>query len=368
MRILQIIHDRERGGVQKLAGMIEDGLGSHRFAVETAYLYPRPDLPLSAKLVYTLRMARHIWRGGFDTLVAYQSTASILVGMIGRLSGCPLRVVHQTCTPGETPRLLRALDKLAGTLGLYSANVINSAATWAEFACYPARYRRSMILIEHGLDAPTPKASRESTRRRFGLPSSHPILLNVGRFAAQKNQDMLIRALACLPQAHLVLAGAGGKGDSFHALAVTLGVDHRLHMLGALPADDIADLYAAANLFVFPSTWETFGLAAVEAGMAGMPMVVADLAVLREVLHADGAEAVAFVAPDDVEGWISAIARALRTPAPAPRVGSPLARALVAKYSRHRMIESYLSLFEAQRQIERGRLHELQPAAEKVQP
>jgi len=368
MRILQIIHDHERGGVQKLAGMIEHGLGAHRFAVETAYLYPRADLPFYAKLVHTARMARHIWRGGFDTLIAYQSTASILVGIVGWLSGCRLRVVHQTCTPNEMPRPLRVLDKLAGTLGLYSANIVNSAATWAEFARYPARYRRALILIEHGLDAPAATASREATRRRLGLPQSQPLLLNVGRLTAQKNQDVLIRALACLPQAHLVLAGAGAKDDTFHALAVTLGVDDRLHRLGALPADDIADLYAAADLFVFPSTWETFGLAAVEAGMAGLPMVVADLPVLREVLRADGSEPVAFVAPDDVEGWISAIGRALTQAAPAPRGAAAFARALAAKYSRQRMIESYLSLFEAHRRIERRELHELQPAAEKVQP
>ena len=368
MRVLQIIHDHERGGVQNLAGMIEDGLRSHRFAVETAYLYPRPDLPLYAKLVYTLRLARQIWRGGFDTLIAYQSTASILVGIVGWLSGCRLRLVHQTCPPSQTPRPLRALDQLAGALGLYSANIINSAATWAEFARYPARYRRSMIMIEHGLDAPVPTASREATRRRLGLPLSHPILLNVGRLTAQKNQDVLIRALACLPQAHLVLAGAGGKDEAFHALAATLGVDDRLHRLGALPPGEIADLYAAADLFVFPSIWETFGLAAVEAGMAGLPMVVADLPVLREVLRADGAEPVAFVAPDDVEGWISAIGRALATAAPASRGASAFARALSAKYSRQRMIESYLSLFEAQRRVERNELHELQPAAEKVRP
>ena len=78
---------------------------------------------------------------------------------------------------------------------------------------------------------------------------------------------------------------------------MTLGVDDRLHMLGALSANDIADLYAAADVFVFPSIWETFGLAAVEAGMAGMPMVVADLPVLHEVLRADGCEPVAFVTP-----------------------------------------------------------------------
>ena len=367
MRILQIIHDRERGGVQKLAGMVEDGLSSHRFAVATAYLYPCAGRPFYAKLVEALRMARHIWRGGFDTLIAYQSTAAILVGVAGWLSGCRLRVVHQTCTPSATPRLLRALDKLAGTLGLYSANIVNSRATWAEFARYPARYRRSMILIEHGLDAPAPKADRHATRRRFGLPPSPPLLLSVGRLTAQKNQDVLIRALACLPQAHLVLAGAGPKDDSFHALAVTLGVDDRLHRLGALPSGDVADLYAAADLFVFPSIWETFGLAAVEAAMAGLPLVVADLAVLREVLRGDGSEPVAFVAPDNVEGWISAIGRALAAPAPASRGAMAFARALAAKYSRQRMIESYLSLFEAHRRIERSELHELEPAAEKVQ-
>ena len=367
MRILQILHDDERGGVQKLAGAIGSGLSPHRYAVETAYLYPRAGASAFTKFVYALRMVRTIWRGNFDTLIAYQSTASILVGVVGSLSGCRLCVVHQTCMPAETPRLLRLMDMVTGALGLYSANIINSAATWAQFARYPARYRRSMILIEHGLDAPAPTQSRDTVRRRFNLPSSRPILLNVGRFVAQKNQDVLIRALACLPQAHLVLAGAGPQQGTFHTLAVTLGVDDRLHMLGALPADDIADLYATADLFVFPSTWETFGLAAVEAAMAGLPMVVSDLAVLHEVLRADGAEPVAFVAAADVEGWISSVGKALAAK-PAPQLLAAFARAIARKYSRQRMMESYLSLFEAHWRLPQAELAGLQPAAEKVQP
>ena len=367
MRILQIIHDDQRGGVQKLAAMIEDGISPHRFAVETAYLYPRAGLPMLGKLVCVLHIARRIWRGRFDALIAYQSTASVLVGIIGWLGGCRLRVVHQTCTPAEMPRPLRLLDKVAGSLGLYSANIVNSAATWSEFARYPARYRQSMILIEHGLDAPAPTRNREAARRLFNLPAAAPIILNVGRLTAQKNQDVLIRALACLPQAHLVLAGAGPKDDAFHALAVTLGVDDRLHLTGALPPDDIADLYAAADLFVFPSIWETFGLAAAEAALVGMPMVVADLPVLHEVLRADGTEPVAFVAPNDVEGWISAIGRALGAP-PAARVGAAFARAIGRKYSRQRMVESYLSLFEAYARPDRRELAGLHPAAEEVRP
>lgn len=363
MRIVQIIHDGERGGVPTLARMIEDGLACQQFRVETEYLYPRAGISLFAKLACVARMARSIWRGGFDALIAYQSTASILVGVVGFFAGCRLRVVHQTCMPKEMPMLLRLMDMVAGTLGLYSANIINSASTWAEFANYPARYRRSMILIEHGIDAPVPQDRREATRRRFGLPQARPLLLNVGRITRQKNQDVLIRVLACLPQAHLVLAGAGPKDDEFGELAVTLGVAPRLHRLGGLPPHDIAELYAACDLFVFPSIWETFGLAAAEAAMAGMPMVVADLPVLREVLHANRAAPVAFVASHDVEGWIAAVRHALEAP-PAPQTLVNFASALSRKYSRQRMIESYLSLFEAHRQSHRRDVPGLQPAPE----
>jgi glycosyltransferase involved in cell wall biosynthesis len=366
MRILQILHDRERGGVEKLASLIEAGLSPHGATFETVYMYPGLGLSQFAKLARILGMIRRIWRGDYDALLAYQSTASILVGAVGWLAGCRLRIVHQTCMPSETPRLVRWLDRLVGTLGLYSTNILNSAATWAEFADYPARYRRSTVLIEHGLDAPAPKHAREATRRQFALPMSQPILLNVGRLAAQKNQDILIRALACLPQAHLVIAGGGLEKDSFHALAVTLGVEDRVHMLGALPASDIADLYAAADLFVFPSTWETFGLAAVEAAMVGMPMVVADLPVLREVLRTDGSEPVAFVMPHDTEGWISRIAEALAKPASASSVAA-FARAIGRKYSLQRMTESYRSLFEARRKAAPAQLSDWPVTAEKAQ-
>src|SRR5271169_2818762 len=215
MRILQVIHDRERGGVQTLAAMIGQALIQQRVTMETAYLYPCASTPAFAKLAYALRMARTIWRGGYDTLIAYQSTASILVGVVGALAGCRLRVVHQTCTPTEMPLLLRLMDRLAGTLGFYSTTIINRAATWVAFARYPARYRRAMILIEHGRDVPVATYSREETRAHFGLPASAPVLLNVGRLAARKNQDTLIRALACLPQAYLVIAGDGPQREAF---------------------------------------------------------------------------------------------------------------------------------------------------------
>jgi glycosyltransferase involved in cell wall biosynthesis len=348
MRVLQVLHDDERGGVQMLAGLIEAGLSSHRLEFETAYLYPRPALPVFTKLARVFTMMRRIWRGDFDALVAYQSTASILVGFVGWLRGCRLRIVHQTCTPAETAAPLRLLDRLAGTLGLYTVNVANSAATEAAFASYPARYRRAMVLIEHGIDAPAPARPRGEVRRRFGLPADRPLMLNVGRLVEQKNQDVLIAALARVPQVHLALAGGGQKHDVYQALAASLGVADRVHILGPLPSNDIADLYAAADLFVFPSTWETFGLAAVEAAMVGMPLVVSNLPVLREVLQIDAAQPVAFVDPHDVDGWRAAILGVLAAPASSAIIAG-FSRAMRHKYSRQRMIDEYLSLFDQRR-------------------
>jgi glycosyltransferase involved in cell wall biosynthesis len=353
MRILQVLNDQECGGVQVLADMIEQGLMPHHVAFETTYLFRRPGMPVLAKLTGAWRAARRIWRGDFDALIAYQAASSILVGAVGRLSGCRLRIVHQTCTPTDTAPLIRWLDRLIGALGLYSANIANSAATWAAFAAYPASYRRAMIMIEHGLDAPAPRRHREEARRRFNLPPSRRLLLNVGRLMAQKNQELLIRVLANLPDVDLVLAGGGLKAEAYQALAVALGVRDRLHILGALPPGDIADLYLAADLFVFPSTWETFGIAAVEAAMVGTPMVVADLPALREVLSADEDTPVVFVPPYDIDGWTSAIRAALAAPPPA-QVAAIFARTIRRKYSRQRMIGSYLSLLEAKAQGGRG--------------
>jgi glycosyltransferase involved in cell wall biosynthesis len=251
--------------------------------------------------------------------------------------------VHQTCTPGATALPVRLADKLVGTIGLYTANIANTVATRAEFSRYPAAYREALSLIEHGLDPPVPARAADDTRRRFALPQDAPLLLNVGRLVRQKNQDVLIRALARVPGARLAVAGGGANAEAYRALAASLGIADRLHLLGAVTSQDIADLYAAADLFVFPSTWETFGLAAVEAAMVGTPMVVADLAVLREVLSTEVAYPLTFVDPHDVDGWARAIRAALED-LPARDLRAQFARAIAFKYSRRRMIEGYVRL------------------------
>jgi glycosyltransferase involved in cell wall biosynthesis len=338
MRVLQIVHGSEAGGVKTLSEIIRDGLESRGVAVETAVMFPASDAGSFAKLAGAWRMARRILTGRDDAIIAYQPTASILTGFAGWIARCPRRIVHQTALPGEIKAPMHWLDRIVGTLGLYTTNVTNSRATAAAFARYPARYRGGMTMIEHGVPAPQPRHSRAATLARFGIPDDRRILLNTGRLTEQKNQGVLIGALAHVPSARLVIAGDGPSRGEYVAIAQQLGVTNRLHLLGDVTRDDVADLLAAADFFVFPSTWETFGLSAVEAVMAGLPIVASDLPVLREVLSNESGAAAAFVAPNDVAGWARAISAARVDTAPA------IAAAIAQRYSVARMIDAYAGL------------------------
>lgn len=357
MRVLQIIHQDQTGGVKTLAEIIGDGLAGRGVTVETVVLFPAP--ALAAKVAGTLRVAWRVLTGRHDAVIAYQASASLLTGIVGWLARCPLRIVHQTALPAEVKAPMRLLDRIVGTLGFYSVNVANSRATAAAFARYPARYRRSMVMIEHGVAAPKPARGRAATLAAFGIPAGR-ILLNVGRLVDQKNQGVLIRALARVPSIRLVIAGDGPERPDYTALAAELGVTHRLHLLGDVTRADVADLLAAADLFVFPSTWETFGLAAVEAALVGMPIVAADLPVLREVLSADGGAAAAFVAPFDTEGWVDAINSSMQA-AHAPRTA--IVNAVAQRYSVAGMVDAYAALLEHE-----ARRHSGDPALKRMQP
>jgi glycosyltransferase involved in cell wall biosynthesis len=353
MRILQIIHQDQAGGVKTLAELIGDGLAGRGVAVETAALFPAAGM--RSKIIGTLRVAGRILTGRYDAVIAYQPSASILTGIVGWFARCPRRIVHQTALPDEIKGAMRALDRIVGTLGLYTVNVVNSQATAAAYAGYPARYRRSLVMIEHGVAAQTATRGRAATLAAFGIPSGR-ILLNVGRLTAQKNQGVLIRALARVPSARLVIAGDGPERPDYTELAAQLGVTDRLHMLGDVTRADVADLLAAADLFVFPSTWETFGLAAVEAAIVRVPILAADLPVLREVLSAQGGTAATFVSPFDSEAWASAIQANAAHSAARPAVVNAIAQ----RYSVARMVDAYAALLE--REARSGRaLAQLEP-------
>jgi glycosyltransferase involved in cell wall biosynthesis len=342
-RVLQIIHSAEPGGVQTIAAEIGAGLSGANHLVSTRYLFPHLSAGKIAKMRGLLATAWHILRTRPDVIISYQSTASVLAGVMGGFARCPTRIIHQTALPTEVKPALRRLDRWAGAAGLYTANVVNCATTEAAFAAYPARYRQGLVRIDHGVAPPRPHFGRAETLARYAIPDDGPILLNVGRLTVQKNQKTLLAALPHLPKCHLVIAGGGPLEAQTRQLAADLGVGDRVHLLGDLAREIVPDLYGAADIFVFPSVWETFGLAAVEAALAGLPVVASDLPVLREVLRADETHLARFAPPSDAEAWRSAIAAALSDCGSGTSADADRAR-LQADYAPSRMIAAYRDL------------------------
>lgn len=343
MRVLQILNSPDPGGVLALANEIGSGLQQHGLKVETIFLASRPDPSTLTKLWGAIKASRQLVLGGYDAVIAYQSGASITVGVAGLLAPRTQRIVHQTVIPAATAATARFLDRIAGSIGLYPTNVVNTVFTRDQFSGYPKAYRRRLLLIEHGVPQPLLRQSRAATLKQHNIPDDGRIILNTARLVEQKNQEVIIRALASVPDARLVIAGEGGLRPVYEQLARSLGVGDRLHLLGALDHGDALQLYGAADLFVFPSIHETFGISAVEAVILGLPTVVSNTQVLREVLHIDGSSVVRFVPEDDVTAWTNAIQQFLDTP-PQATLRADFGERLAAKYSSERMLRSYLDL------------------------
>ncbi len=143
--------------------------------------------------------------------------------------------------------------------------------------------------------------------------------------------------------AHLAFAGTGPDEHRLRALAEELGVDARMHFLGELHPQDIGRFLATLDVFAFPSLAETFGLAAVEAAQAGVPVVAQDLPVLREVLDLDGQPCALFVEAADTEAFAGALGSVVADRVLAAQL-SGRGRQLSKRYSLGAMVDSYREL------------------------
>lgn len=121
----------------------------------------------------------------------------------------------------------------------------------------------------------------EFSRRELGLPVNGKVLAYAGRFDVNKGIDCLVEAGARLqPDVHLAIAGgfdpAARDGDEYRRIAAMVqahGLSERTTFLGKLEPERLALLYAAADLCVVPSHYESFGLVAIESMGCGTPVV-----------------------------------------------------------------------------------------------
>ena len=159
--------------------------------------------------------------------------------------------------------------------------------------------------IHYGLDG-VPGAWGENPPD--AVPSGARVLLTVGRLTRQKGIDVAVRALASLPDdTVLVVLGEGPERSELERLARSLDVGGRLFLLGRVP--DVAAWLRRATVLVHPARWEGFGLAVLEAMLAGLPVVATNVSSLPELVVAG--KTGLLVHPDDASALAGAVGHAL---------------------------------------------------------
>ena len=115
------------------------------------------------------------------------------------------------------------------------------------------------------------------------------MFITTGALIKRKNQDLVIRALANIPDATLMLAGAGDEEQAYRALAKQLGVADRIRFLGSVPHEQLPHLTAAADIAILVSKSEGLANAWVEALACGTPVILSEAGGARELVTSTSA-------------------------------------------------------------------------------
>lgn len=147
----------------------------------------------------------------------------------------------------------------------------------------------------------SPLRRDDALRQTWRVRGDAPVLLYVGRIAAEKNLDVAVKAFRTLqarvPDARMVMVGDG-------PLRARLTKDHAdIVFTGELRGESLARHYASADMFLFPSLTETFGNVVLEALASGLPVVAYHRAAAQE--HVTNGISGLVVPSDDARGFIS---------------------------------------------------------------
>jgi len=284
---------------------------------------------LSNRLAYRLQFYSPI---GFQRYMSVQASAFDLAhlhacrNLPGVIAASHLRHagVPYVLTPnGTAPRIerRRLAKRLFDALG--GRRVFTGAARLLAVTNVEARQlhtlgadESSIRIVPNPIDLQEFAAlpERGAFRRRYGLGAA-PLVLFLGKLTPRKRLDVVVRAFHALADndARLVIAGNDmGAGEAAAALVRELGLQPRTTFTGLLRDRERIDALTDADVLVYPSQDEIFGLAAAEALLCGTPVVVADDSGCGEIVRAAGGGAV--IPVGDVDACAQAIRRALASP------------------------------------------------------
>ncbi len=281
---------------------------------------PRAAWGVPANFRRDTRRFRALLRGHRADLAVIATSTLPALALAARLEGVPSIVytteLYRQGSRGDVLRSRIGAAQLRLNAGLATV-VVAASKTVAE--ALPAR--ASVVVSYPSLEPAAEPGDGAGWRREHGLEDASPLVVTMGNIARGRGQDVAVRALADLrrdhPSAQLAIAGEPHPRPAEQAfateligLAGELGLSEAVHLCGFA---EPAGVLAAADVFVNPARFaETFGRAAMEALVAGRPVVSTRVGAIPEVLAHE--RHALLVPPDDPIAMAAAIRRVLHEP------------------------------------------------------
>lgn len=299
--IVHVVTQREHGGAQAIALDVSDGMRAAGTPAAVLFLYAKEhafrDVPgtydlfrsrpgVVGAVVLPLRIGRFLRRLHADAVITHTRLANVIVQPIAALLGIRRRVAVHHSPRATYGRLVRAFDRVLGSIGIYSTAVFVTKDLLRE-AELPRCYRARSVVIENGVAMASSTVARDP-----GL------LVAVGRLASEKDHLTFLRSLALVGDRSIraVIVGDGPLRTTLDKEVRRLSLGGAVELAGTIERTAVHRLLERAELFVFTSRWEGMPIVLLEALAAGVPIVATDISACREVLG----DAARYFPPGDV--------------------------------------------------------------------
>ena len=265
----------------------------------------------------------HYWLSGWVALQLQQRVHAPMVHMSHTL-GHPKNAAAQQGWEKEPPRRLRIeYDVLQCSDALVAESPASRQHMVQQYGVDPAKVH----VIPGGVDTEVFRPqSRQQARKALALAPESPVLLFVGRLQPLKGIDTFLRATQIVQRSYanlkVLIVGGGVDVQDEHEvrelhrlqrLCEQLGIASRVTFIKAQPQEVLAQYYAAADVFVMPSHYESFGMVVLEAMACGTPVVASRVGGMTSTVVA---EHTGLLVPEgDWQAFAQAIVRLLDTPA-----------------------------------------------------
>ena len=330
-------------------GEFQAGLSFHQVLTPTYPLFREPQylLSLANKVVQVARENR------LDVIHAHYAVPHATAALLAK------QVLASTLS-APAPRLVATLHGTDITL-------VGNDPSYSEIVAYSIEQSDVVTAVSESLRDDTRKELRvvrdiqvipnfldPAAHRRQSLPELRRryvdddtrLVIHVSNFRPLKRIDLVMEAFDRIRRevpAKLLLVGDGPELGTAYRMGRQLGISHLVEAVGA--QEEVLPLLSIADVFLLPSSLESFGLAALEAMACEVPVIASRVGGLPEVVE-DGVTGF-LLDPEDVAGMAAAAVELLRDPARRCAMGKASRQRVIERFSAEKVVPLYEACYQA---------------------